>query len=35
MTEKSLNLAKELEQYWKVFDDTHMFSDERFYPNQK
>jgi hypothetical protein len=28
MTEKSLNLTKELEKYWKVFGD------ERFYPYQ-
>ncbi len=32
MTQKSLNLDKELEKYWKVFDDEYVFDDVQFYP---
>jgi hypothetical protein len=32
MTQKSLNLIKEREKYWKMFDDMYMFDDEQFYP---
>jgi hypothetical protein len=31
MTQKLQNLAKELGQYWKVFDDRYVFSDGLFY----
>jgi hypothetical protein len=30
MTKKSLNLAKELGKYSKMFNDRYMFADERF-----
>jgi hypothetical protein len=33
MTQKSLNLAKGLGKYWKMFDDKYMFGDGQFYPN--
>ncbi len=33
MTLKSLNLAKESGEYWKVFDDKYVFSDGRYYPS--
>jgi hypothetical protein len=32
MTQKWLNLAKELGKYWKMFSDRYMLGDERFYP---
>jgi hypothetical protein len=32
MTQKSLNLAKGLGKYWKVFDDEYVFGDGQFYP---
>jgi hypothetical protein len=32
MTQKWLNLAKELGKYWKMFNDRYMLGDERFYP---
>ncbi len=31
MTPKSLNLAKELGEYWKVLDDKYVFNDKQFY----
>jgi hypothetical protein len=32
MTQKSLNMTNEMGKYWKVFDDTYMLGDGRFYP---
>lgn len=32
-TQKSLNLAKELAKYWKVFDGKYVFNDGPFYLN--
>jgi hypothetical protein len=31
MTQKSLNLAKEPGEYWKVFDDKYVFNDRQFF----
>ncbi len=31
MTQKSLNLAKELGEYWKVLNDKYVFNDRQFY----